>query len=44
VELLLRRYGQQRADDDTFSSYVNSLDADELARFAEPAIAHGELR
>jgi len=44
VELLLRRYGQQRADDDTFSSFVNALDDDGLARFAEPASAHGELR
>jgi sulfite reductase (ferredoxin) len=44
VELLLRRYRQGRADDDTFSSFVNSLDAEGLARFGEPAIAHGELR
>jgi len=44
VELLLRRYGQQRADDDTFSSFVNALDDDGLARFAEPASARGELR
>ncbi len=44
LELLLRRYGSQRADGDTFSSFVNGLDADALARFAEPATAHGELR
>jgi len=44
LELLLRRYGSQRADGDTFSSFVNGLDADALARFAEPAGAHGELR
>ena len=44
LELLLRRYRQERADDDTFSSYVNSLDADALSRFAEPPIAYGELR
>ncbi|MGZ8613375.1 MAG: nitrite/sulfite reductase [Actinomycetota bacterium] len=44
LELLLRRYGSRRADDDTFSSFVNALDADALARFAEPAAAHGELR
>jgi sulfite reductase (ferredoxin) len=44
LELLLRRYEQQRAADDTFSSFVNALDADGLARFAEPALAHGELR
>ena len=36
VELLLRRYGQQRNADDTFSTFVNGLDADALARFAEP--------
>ena len=44
VELLLRRYEQQRAEGDTFSSFVNALDADELARFAAPPAAHGELR
>jgi sulfite reductase (ferredoxin) len=44
LELLLRRYGSRRADGDTFSSFVNGLDADALARFAEPAAAHGELR
>ena len=44
VELLLRRYRGERTADDTFSSFVNRLDADALARFAEPAIAHGELR
>ena len=36
VELLLRRFGQQRNADDTFSTFVNGLDADALARFAEP--------
>jgi len=44
LELLLRRYRSQRADGDTFSSFVNGLDADALARFAEPVGAHGELR
>ncbi len=44
VELLLRRYTQQRAANDTFSSFVNSLDDDVLTRFAEPAATHGELR
>jgi sulfite reductase (ferredoxin) len=44
VEVLLRRYTQQRAADDTFSSFVSSLDDDALARFAEPAATHGELR
>jgi sulfite reductase (ferredoxin) len=44
VELLLRRYTQERAADATFSSFVNSLDDDALARFAEPAATHGELR
>jgi sulfite reductase (ferredoxin) len=41
VELLLRRYEAQRAAEDTFSSFVNALDADDLARFARPAPAHG---
>jgi len=40
----LRRYERQRADDDTFSSFVNGLDTEMLARFAEPATDHGELR
>ncbi|MDH4112183.1 MAG: nitrite/sulfite reductase [Actinomycetota bacterium] len=44
LELLLRRYERQRADDDTFSSFVNGLDTEMLARFAEPATDHGELR
>ena len=44
LELLLRRYEQQRAERDTFSSFVNRLDADGLARFAAPPVAHGELR
>jgi len=44
VELLLRRYEQRRAGDDSFSSFVNGLDADELAAFAEPAPDHGALR
>jgi sulfite reductase (ferredoxin) len=44
LELLLRRYEQQRTERDTFSSYVNRLDADGLARFAAPPVAHGELR
>ncbi|MGH2630423.1 MAG: nitrite/sulfite reductase [Actinomycetota bacterium] len=44
VELLLRRYEGQRADGDTFSSFVNRLDAGGLARFAEPSAPHGELR
>ncbi|HET6712281.1 MAG TPA: nitrite/sulfite reductase [Actinomycetota bacterium] len=44
LELLLRRYAGQRADDDTFSSFVNALDAAALARFAEPAPDHGELQ
>ena len=44
LELLLRRYRQQRADGDTFTSFVNALDADALGRFAEPPPSHGELR
>jgi sulfite reductase (ferredoxin) len=44
LELLLSRYQQARTSDDSFTSYVNALDADGLARFAAPAAAHGELR
>jgi len=44
LELLLRRYEQERAEGDTFSSFVNALDAGALARFAEPNATHGELR
>jgi sulfite reductase beta subunit-like hemoprotein len=44
LELLLRRYQQQKADGDSFTSFVNELDAEELARFAAPLVAHGELR
>jgi sulfite reductase (ferredoxin) len=44
LELLLRRYERQREDGDSFSSFVNALDAEELARFAEPSRTHGELR
>ena len=44
VELLLRRYERERADGDTFAAFVNALGAEALARFAEPAVLHGELR
>ena len=44
LEDLLRRYRARRGDDDTFSTFVNRLDADELVRFAEPASAGVELR
>jgi len=44
LEDLLRRYRARRGDDDTFSTFVNGLDADELVRFAEPASAGVELR
>jgi sulfite reductase (ferredoxin) len=44
LELLLRRYEQERAEGDTFSSFVNALDTGALARFAEPITTHGELR
>jgi sulfite reductase (ferredoxin) len=44
LELLLSRYQQARTNDDSFTTYVNGLDADGLARFAAPAAAHGELR
>ena len=38
LELLLRRYLGAKQDDDTFSSFVGRLDADELARFAAPPV------
>jgi sulfite reductase (ferredoxin) len=44
VELLLRRYERQRGAGDTFSSFVNALDADALARFAAPSNGHGRSR
>ena len=44
VEALLRRYRSRRAPDDTFSTFVNRLDADGLAGFAEPPTRGGELR
>jgi sulfite reductase (ferredoxin) len=44
LELLLRRYRQQKTEGDSFTGFVNALDADELARFAAPTVAHGELR
>jgi sulfite reductase (ferredoxin) len=45
VEELLRRYRQRRDRDDTFSTFVNRLDVDGLARFAAPSPTAGaELR
>jgi sulfite reductase (ferredoxin) len=44
LELLLRRYLQRRDDGDTFASFVARLDADGLARFAEPKEPTGVLR
>jgi sulfite reductase (ferredoxin) len=44
LEDLLRRYRARRGGDDTFSTFVNRLDTDELVRFAEPASAGVELR
>jgi sulfite reductase (ferredoxin) len=44
LELLLRRFQQQKAAGDSFATFVNGLSADEMARFAAPAAAHGELR
>jgi sulfite reductase (ferredoxin) len=41
VEALLRRYEHQKQTDDTFTSFVNRLDADALARFASPPVAGG---
>jgi sulfite reductase (ferredoxin) len=44
LEELVRRYLRARADGDTFSSFVNRLDAEGLARFAAPLERVGELR
>jgi sulfite reductase (ferredoxin) len=44
LEELVRRYVHARSNDDTFSSFVNGLDANELARFAAPIARGGELR
>ncbi|HEY6566658.1 MAG TPA: nitrite/sulfite reductase [Actinomycetota bacterium] len=44
LESLLRRYQQQKADGDSFASFVDALDAESMARFAAPPVAHGELR
>jgi sulfite reductase (ferredoxin) len=44
LELLLRRYLAEKGADDTFTSFVGRLDADELARFAATTPAHGGLR
>jgi sulfite reductase (ferredoxin) len=38
VESLLRRYLQRRREDDTFTSFVNALSAEDLARFAAPPV------
>jgi sulfite reductase (ferredoxin) len=44
LELLLTRYRQRRTETDTFASYIASLDADGLARFAAPKEPTGALR
>jgi sulfite reductase (ferredoxin) len=44
LSLLVTRYQHQRAADDTFASFVRGLDAEELARFAEPERKGAELR
>ena len=41
VEALLVRYGQRKREGDTFTSFVNELSADELARFAAPPAMRG---
>ena len=38
VEMLMRRYLRDRNGHPSFSAYVNALDADALARFAEPPV------
>jgi sulfite reductase (ferredoxin) len=37
IEELLRRYRSRRGPDDTFSTFVNELDAEALSRFALPS-------
>ena len=44
LELLLTRYRHRRAESDTFASYIASLDAEGLARFAAPKEPTGALR
>ena len=41
VETLIRRYERQRQEPDTFSTFVNRLDAEALSRFAAPPVAGG---
>ncbi len=41
LELLLRRYQRAKASGDTFSSFVNGLDAEALVRFAAPPAVEG---
>jgi sulfite reductase (ferredoxin) len=41
LELLLRRYLRDKVPGDDFSSFVNGLDADALARFAAPPLREG---
>ena len=41
VEALLTRYTQRKRDGDTFTSFVNALSAEELARFASPPVVGG---
>jgi sulfite reductase (ferredoxin) len=43
IEELLRRYRARRGREDSFSTFVNRLDADALVRFAEPAATGGPL-
>ena len=41
VETLLTRYTRRKHDGDTFTSFVNALSAEELARFASPPVTGG---
>ncbi len=38
LETLVKRYRQQRGDQDSFGSYVNGLDDEQMARFARPQV------
>jgi sulfite reductase (ferredoxin) len=41
VEALLTRYTRRRNDNDTFTTFVNALSAEDLARFAAPPVVGG---
>jgi sulfite reductase (ferredoxin) len=38
LETLVRRYLQRRGEADSFGSYVNGLDDEQMAKFARPEV------